>query len=64
MPKSNIKYLPDQQFESQEGFGSIGDTINARILAGATVKPDLNLHQNSNHSHLLIKISMLAKPAS
>lgn len=43
-------------------MATIGDTINAQNSAMGAGKPGSHHAQNSNHSHLLIKVSMLAKP--
>jgi hypothetical protein len=43
-------------------LAAIENTINAQNSATGTGKPRLDRAQHSNPSHLLIKVSMLAKP--
>ena len=62
MPHADIKYSPNLQFEPQKVFAAIEDTINARHSGAGNCKCKSYPAKNSNHTHLLIEVSMLTKP--
>lgn len=62
MPHADIKYSPNFQFEPQKVFAAIEDTINARHSGAGNCKYKSYPAKNSNHTHLLIEVSMLTKP--
>ena len=62
MPHADIKYSPNLQFEPQNVFAAIEDTTNAHYSDAGDCKWRSYPAKNSNHTHLLIEISMLTKP--
>ena len=62
MPHADIKYSPNLRFEPQKVFAAIEDTINAHDSDAGYSKCRSYPAKNSNHTHLLIEVSMLTKP--
>ena len=62
MPHADIKYSPNLRFEPQKVFAAIEDTINAHDSGAGDCKCRSYPAKNSNHTHLLIEVSMLTKP--
>ena len=62
MPHADLKYSPDLSFDPQAMFAAIEHTILAHDSASGDCKCRIYPAEASNHTHLLIEISMLAKP--
>ena len=62
MPHADIKYSPNLRFEPQKIFAAIEDTINAHDSGAGDCKCRSYPAKNSNHTLLLIEVSMLTKP--
>ena len=62
MPHADLKYSPDLSFDPQAMFATIEHIILAHDSASGDCKCLSYPAEASNHTHLLIEISMLTKP--
>ena len=62
MPHADLKYSPDLSFDPQAMFTAIEQTILAHDSGSGDCKCRSYPAEASNHTHLLIEISMLSKP--
>ena len=62
MPHADLKYSPDLSFDKQAMFEAIEQTILAHDSGSGDCKCHSYPAEASNHTHLLIEISMLTKP--
>jgi len=62
MPHADLKYSPDLSFDPQAMFTAIEQTILAHDSGSGDCKCRSYPAEASNHTHLLIEISMLTKP--
>ena len=61
MPHADLKYSPDLSFDPQAMFTAIEHTILAHDSTSGNCKCRSYPAEASNHTHLLIEISMLTK---
>lgn len=62
MPHADLKYSPDLSFDPQAMFTAIEHTILAHDSGSGDCKCRSYPAEASNHTHLLLEISMLSKP--